>query len=118
MTTPPPEPPVGPADNASPPPPPPPAPPGSMGGGGAAAIPQQNQKAMWSMIAGIASLVCCGIGIVAGVVAIVLSTQGKREIEISGGQQSGAGMAQAGLILGIIGIVLGAGSIPFYLGRF
>jgi hypothetical protein len=81
-------------------------------GGGAAAVPQQNQKALWSMITGIASLLCCGI--VLGIVAIVLSMQSKKEIEASGGTQSGAGMAQAGMILGIIGVVLSVIWIPIY----
>ena len=102
MTTPPPEPPQEPpmgSGGGYPPPPPPPPPPGppppGVPGGGAAAVPQQNQKALWSMIAGILSLLCCGI--IAGAVAIFLSLQAKKEIEASGGQQTGAGMAQAGL---------------------
>ncbi len=60
-----------------------------------------NQKAMWAMILGIISLVCCGL--LTGIPAIILSTQAKREIALSGGLQSGAGMATAGLVLGIIG---------------
>jgi len=68
------------------------------------------------MIAGIVSLLCCGL--IVGVVAIVLSMQAKKEIEASGGQQSGAGMAQAGLITGIIGIVLSVIWIPFYSSSF
>jgi Domain of unknown function (DUF4190) len=63
------------------------------------------------MICGIVSLVCCGL---VGIAAIILSVQGKKEIESSGGQQSGAGMATAGLILGIIGLVLTVAWIPFY----
>jgi Domain of unknown function (DUF4190) len=110
MTTPPPEPPAG--GNYPPPPPPPPS--GGMGGG--AAVPQQNQKALWAMISGIVSLLCCGI--ILGVVAIVLSMQAKKEIAASGGSQSGDGMAQAGLITGIIGIVLSIVWIPFYLNTF
>jgi hypothetical protein len=86
-----------------------------MGAGGAA-VPQQNQKALWSMIAGIVSLLCCGI--IVGVVAIVLSMQAKKEIEASGGSQSGAGMAQAGLITGIIGVVLSVVWIPFFFSSF
>jgi len=84
--------------------------------GGGAAVPAQNQKAMWSMIAGIVSLLCCGV--ILGIVAIILSIQGKKEIEASGGYQSGAGMAQAGLILGIVGIVLNVVLLPFYLNNF
>lgn len=79
-------------------------------------MPAQNQKALWGMITGIVSLLCCGI--ILGVVAIVLSLQAKKEIEASGGQQSGAGMAQAGLILGIIGVVLSVIWLPFYFSNF
>ena len=55
------------------------------------------------MITGIISLLCCGV--VLGPVAIVLSNQAKTEIAQSRGGQTGEGMAKAGLILGIIGIV-------------
>lgn len=55
------------------------------------------------MILGIVSLFCCGV--VTGPVAIILSTQAKNEIAASGGTQTGAGQAKAGLILGIIGVV-------------
>lgn len=123
MTTPPPEPP---ADQGGqypptpptppPPPPPPPGPPMVPGAGGAAAVPQQNQKALISMILGIVGLVCCGL--VAGVGAIILSVMAKKEIEASGGQQTGASMATAGMILGIIGIALSIVWLPFYFGRF
>jgi hypothetical protein len=61
------------------------------------------------MIAGIVGLCCCGL---IGIVAIVLSLQAKKEIESSGGRQTGAGMAQAGLILGIIAVVLTVVQIP------
>ncbi|HVQ87562.1 MAG TPA: DUF4190 domain-containing protein [Actinomycetes bacterium] len=117
MTTPPPEPPADQGGGQYPPPPPPPPPPGMpVGPGGAAAVPQQNQKALISMILGILSLFCCGI--IAGVGAIILSTMAKKEIEASGGLQSGAGMAKAGLILGIIGVVLSVVWIPFYFNNF
>jgi hypothetical protein len=65
---------------------------------------QQNQKALWSMILGIAGLVCCGL--FTAIPAIILGHMGKKEIDASGGAQSGRGMAQAGFIMGIIGTVL------------
>ncbi len=61
------------------------------------------------MITGIVGLCCCGL---IGIVAIVLSLQAKKEIEQSGGQQTGAGLAQAGLILGIIALVLTVVQVP------
>jgi len=67
-------------------------------------VPAGNKKAMWSMILGILSLVCCGV--ITGIAAIVLSQQAKREIAASGGMQTGAGQAQAGFVLGIIGVAI------------
>jgi len=56
------------------------------------------------MILGIVGLVCCGL--VTAIPAIILGHMGKKEIDASGGAQSGRGMAQAGFIMGIIGTVL------------
>jgi hypothetical protein len=66
------------------------------------------------MILGILSLFCCGV--ITGVVAIVLAQQAKREIAASGGMQSGAGQAQAGFVLGIIGIALTVIGLIAYVG--
>lgn len=94
-----------------PPPPPggggyPPPPPGAGGYGqpGGYAQPQSNKKALWSMILGIVSIVCCGI--LAGIPALILGNIAKKEIAAAGGMQSGGGMAKAGVILGIISIAL------------
>ena len=70
----------------TPPPPPPPGP-------GGYAMPQTNQKALWSMILGILSLVCCGL--LAGIPALILGNSAQKEIAASGGAQSGEGMAKA-----------------------
>jgi hypothetical protein len=84
----------------------PPPPPGGggygYGDGGYGAPPEQNKKALWSMILGIVSMVCCGL--FAGIPAIILAQQAKKEIAASGGRQTGAGMATAGLVLGIIAV--------------
>ena len=73
-------------------------------------VPQQNQKALWSLITGITSIplvLCCGLlGIALGATAIVLGLNAKGEIARSGGLQTGAGMAQAGWICGVVGIVI------------
>jgi hypothetical protein len=83
------------------PPPPPPqygAPQPPYGG-----YPQKtNQKAIWALVLGILSLLCCGI--VAGIPAIILGNSAKKEIATTG--QPGRGMAQAGFILGIISIAI------------
>ena len=63
-----------------------------------------NQKALWSMILGILSLVC--LGLIAGIPAIILGSSAKKEIAAAQGAQTGSGMAQAGVITGIISIVL------------
>ncbi len=53
---------------------------------------------------GILSILC--LGLLAGIPAIILGNIAKREIDQ--GQGQGRGMAQAGLICGIIGTVLGS----------
>ena len=93
------------------PPPPPPMPGGPVGPGGYAQ-PQTNKKALWSMILGILGLLCCSV--FAGIPAVILANMGKNEIAASGGAQTGAGMAKAGLILGIIAIVWGVVQIVLY----
>jgi hypothetical protein len=85
-------------------PPPPPAP--AAYGQPAAATPyqmprQSSGKATTAMVLGIVGLVACGI---AGIVAIVLGNQAKNEIDASGGQLEGRGMALAGIIMGWIAV--------------
>ncbi len=87
--------------------PPPPPPPGGYGAGqygGGYAQPKTNQKAVWALVTGILSLICCGI--IAGIPAIILGNSAKKEIAASNGSQSGGGMAQAGFVLGIISIAI------------
>jgi putative exporter of polyketide antibiotics len=89
--------------------PPPPPPPGGYGGdqyGGGYAAPKTNQKAIWALVTGILSVICCGI--FAGIPALILGNSAKKDIAASGGTQTGSGMAQAGFILGIISIALTA----------
>jgi hypothetical protein len=56
------------------------------------------------MILGIVSLLCCGP--FAGIPAILLAVQAKREIALSGGMHTGSGMATAGMVMGIISCAL------------
>lgn len=81
--------------------PPPPPPPGQ----GGYAVPQTNQKALWSMILGILSLVTC-CGLFGGIPALILGNFAQKEIAASGGMQTGEGMAKAGVILGWISVAL------------
>lgn len=88
----------------TPPPPPPPPGEGMEPGGYGYRPPQTNQKALWSMIVGIVSLVGCGV--IAGLVAIFLGRQAKKEIAASNGMQGGGGMATAGIVTGAIGLTV------------
>lgn len=74
--------------------------------GSAAPIPyqtvvvQDESTAVLSMIFGILSL--AGLGILAGIPAIILGTNARKKIRASGGRLSGDGMATAGIVLGWI----------------
>ena len=63
-----------------------------------------NNKAIASLILGIAGLVICPL--VCSVLAIVFGHQGRGDIDRSGGREGGRGLATAGIVLGWIGIVL------------
>ncbi|MBS1848820.1 MAG: DUF4190 domain-containing protein, partial [Actinobacteria bacterium] len=62
-----------------------------------------NDKATLALILGIVGLVICQI---ASVFAIVIGGKALREIQYSGGTESGEGMAKAGRILGWIGVCI------------
>jgi pimeloyl-ACP methyl ester carboxylesterase len=70
--------------------------------------PKTNGKATWSLVLGIVSVACfCG-GFLAGIPAIVLGFAGKRDVALSGGAESGRGIAIGGIVTGIIGTVISA----------
>ncbi len=79
--------------------------------------PVTNQKAAWALGSGLASilLVCCfplfGLG---GIAGIVLAIQARKEIAASGGRQTGDGLAIAGLVTGIVAVLVGAGFVLFF----
>lgn len=79
----------------------PPPPPGAPMPGGAAT--GNNGLAIASLIVGLVSFLCCSVGFIPGIIAIVLGVMGKNQIKQTG--QSGEGMATAGIVLGAIGIV-------------
>jgi hypothetical protein len=66
--------------------------------------PKNSSKATWALVTGILGF-CCGP---LGIVGIVLGRQAKDEIAASQGRLTGAGMAQAGFVIGIIAVVLWA----------
>ncbi len=63
-----------------------------------------NKKAIWSLVLGLLGILCCGV--VTGIPAIVLARSAKKEIAATG--QDGAGLATAGLVLGVIALVFTA----------
>ncbi len=75
---------------------------------------QTNQKATWALVLGIIGLVCCPFGILAAIPAAIVGNLGRKEIEASDGMQTGRGMATAGLILGVIGILLAVIGFVFF----
>lgn len=78
-------------------------------GYGASPLPVPNGKATASLVTGITTLVlswCCGLGVV-GVVAIVLGVKARAEIRASGGTQTGEGVATAGIVTGVVAVLLG-----------
>lgn len=104
----------------TPPPPPPPqygAPQPGMPG-----MPQKTSgMAIASLVTGILSIFpCCSIGIL-GVLGIVFGILARKNIEASNGTEKGLGLARAGLICGVVGLVLtviywilvGAGGINY-----
>jgi hypothetical protein len=112
-TTPPPPPP-GPPGGTPPPPPmgppggstPPPYNPGGPGGFGGAPQKPQNAFGIAALVLGIISVVlcCCWAGFWAGIPAAVLGFLGMKKADA--GQATNRPLALAGLILGIIGIVI------------
>ncbi|MGZ3118037.1 DUF4190 domain-containing protein [Streptomyces sp. H62] len=109
-----------PPDGAVPPPPVAPGGPGYQGGYGYPAYPQgygwpgaplppQNGMGTAAMVLGI--LACCMfcaygvVSLVLGILAVVFGVKGRRRAER--GEANNHGQAQAGFIMGIIGIVLG-----------
>jgi len=54
------------------------------------------------MITGILALLCCGP---VGIASIILGISAKKEIDASGGAQTGGGMALAGIVLGVLAIL-------------
>lgn len=95
--------------DAPPPPPPGNQPPAGYGmpqPGYGIEQPKNSTLAIVSLVTGILGVtICCG-AVVLSIAAIVTGVMANKEIAESGGQKKGAGMAKAGLILGIVGIVI------------
>ena len=66
---------------------------------------QTSGAAIVALVLGLLSIITC-LGPFTGVPALVVGRRATRDIDESGGQVEGRGMAQAGVIIGIIGSVL------------
>ena len=66
--------------------------------------------AVWSLILGILSFVCCGF--FTAIPAIICGHMGRSAIQKSGGKLGGMGMATAGLVLGYLALALNLILIP------
>lgn len=76
---------------------------------GYAPVPATNGKATASMITGVSTLVlswCCGLGLL-GVVAVFLGVRARTEIRLAGGAESGEGLAVAGIVTGVLAVLIG-----------
>lgn len=76
--------------------------------------PQNDGKAIASLVLGILSLVGC-FGALAGIPAIILGFMSRREIARSGGTVGGDGLALGGIITGILSTLLTVGMVIFYV---
>ncbi|MDA0184728.1 DUF4190 domain-containing protein [Solirubrobacter phytolaccae] len=76
--------------------------------------PQTPGSATAALILGICALVICSP--ICGPLAIIYGNKGKREIDASGGRLTGRGMAQAGVVMGWIGIALTVLGILAFVG--
>src|SRR5215217_7403659 len=76
--------------------------------------PQQSSgSATASLVLGICGFVVCPL--VCSVLAIVFANKAYREIDASGGRVGGRGLAQAGLILGWVGVGLCVVGLLFFI---
>jgi hypothetical protein len=94
---------------------PPPIAPPPRGISSAGRMAKTNSYAQAGMIFGILSLVCCCCGFPFGILGLVFSLIGLSQINANPQLHEGRGMAIAGLILSILNLLFGAGSMFFNL---
>ena len=94
---------------------PPPITPPTRGVFSAGQMAKTNSYALWGMIFGILSLICCCCGFPFGILGLIFSLIGLSQINANPQLHEGRGMAIAGLILSILSLLLGAGSMLFNL---
>ncbi len=74
--------------------------------------PKTSGKAIGSLVCSCIGIFVCGI--ILGIVGIVLGRSAIAEIDASGGTIGGRGLAQAGIIVGVIALVLSVIVIILY----
>jgi hypothetical protein len=94
---------------------PPPIAPPPRGTSIAGQMAKTNSYAQAGMIFGILSLTCCCCGFPFGILGLVFSLIGLSQINANPQLHEGRGMAIAGLVLSILSLLLGAGSMFFNL---
>lgn len=67
--------------------------------------PVAHRKATSALVLGIVGMLCCPI--VFSVMAIVFGSQAKNEIDRDPSAYSNRGMATAGIVLGVVGLIFG-----------
>ncbi len=107
---------MGPYPQQPPPAPPgyPPYPPPQMPQAMFVPPPQNDGKAIASLVLGILSIVGC-FGALAGIPAIILGFMSRRDIARSGGTMGGDGLALGGIITGILSTLLTVVTVIFYV---
>lgn len=77
--------------------------------------PQQHGSAVTALVLGIASLAFCSL---LGIPAYVIGRRAEEEIRASGGALTGEGLARAGWVCGLIGMVLLGVVVLLFIGMF
>ena len=80
------------------------------------AAPQNNTKAIISLVLGILSLLCCGF--FAGIPAIIVGRSEVKAIDEGRSDPANRNLAQIGWILGLVGTILSAIGALVYIGIF
>jgi hypothetical protein len=87
-------------------PPPPPGAPGGYGQGGYGVPQKTSPLAIVSLVLGIVGFICCTF-FVLSIGAVVTGIIARKQIAEAPGTYKGSGMATAGLVLGVLGIIVG-----------
>lgn len=86
-------------------------------GGGGGAVPQPHPKGTMILVLGILSIVIggCGIGIILGIITMVQSKPVLAEIDANPAAYNNRQQVNIGRICGIVGLILGAVAIVFWV---